>query len=141
MWREADLGAVFRHQMSAPLSIDLAGLDPHLARKIGLLSDAHGLLLKSFADLLYHPNPPVELLQLTKAFAKANLEQPDTTLPADLASALYYLSIAAALVRHQVQISTLTTAELREGLAWLRQRKWLESRARELAGQALSQLA
>lgn len=53
----------------------------------------------SFGDLLSHPNPPEELLKATKDFAKTCRLGPHKTLPPEIASALYYASIAAALVR------------------------------------------
>ncbi len=85
--------------MSAPILVDLGGYDPATAVRLKNLSDAQSLLLKSFLDLFHHPVPPMELLTLTKDFAKANMDHPDSSLPNEVAAALYYTSIAAALVR------------------------------------------
>ena len=136
-----ELAAIFRHQISAPMLVDLGGFDPRTASRLKLVSEAQGLLLKSFADLLHHPSPPVELLELVKDFAKANLDHPESGLPAEIASALYYTSIAAALVRWDTRISKLPDAGLQRGLSWTREQAWLDEKTRELLAQALEKIA
>src|SRR5580698_754730 len=74
LWRPEELGAIFRHQMSAPVLVDLGGYDPGTAGRLKTLSDAQSLLLKSFSDLFHHLAPPLELLELTKNFARANID-------------------------------------------------------------------
>ncbi len=141
LWRPDELAAIFRHQISTPMLVDLGGFDPGNAARLKLVSEAQGLLLKSFADLFQHPAPPVELLELVKDFAKANLDQPDSGLPAEIASALYYTSIAAALVRRDTRISKLPEADLRRGWSWTRDQSWLDEPTRELLAQALEKIA
>ena len=82
LWRPEELSAIFRHQMSAPILVDLGGFDPATAVRLKTLSEAQSLLLKSFSDLFHHPVPPLELLSLTKDFAKANMDHPESSLPA-----------------------------------------------------------
>jgi hypothetical protein len=77
LWRPEDLAAMFRHQMSAPILVDLGSFDVRTAARLTTLSQAQGLLLKSFSDLFQHPAPPVELLELVKNFAKANVDHPE----------------------------------------------------------------
>src|SRR5215469_13647118 len=107
LWRPDELAAMFRHQMSAPVLMDLGSFDPRTANQLKALTAAQGLLLSSFADLFNHANPPIQLLQLVKDFAKANLDHPESGLPREIATALYYASIAAALVRLGKRISQL----------------------------------
>ena len=141
LWRPDELAAIFRHQISAPMLVDLGGFDPRNAARLKLVSEAQGLLLKSFADLFQHPAPPVELLELVKDFAKANLDQPESGLPAEIASALYYTSIAAAFVRRDTRISKLPDADLRRGLSWTQGQAWLDDPTRELLARALAKIA
>lgn len=141
LWRPEELGAIFRHQMSAPVLVDLGGFDPGTAQRLKTLSDAQSLLLKSFSDLFHHPSPPLELLELTKNFAKANMDHPDSSLPAEVASALYYTSIAAALVRLDARITRLPEADLRRGLLWTRDQDWLDDKTKQLLLQAAGKLA
>ena len=137
LWRPEELGAIFRHQMSAPILVDLGGYHPCAATRLKTLSDSQNLLLKSFADLFHHPAPPLELLQLTKDFAKANLDHPESTLPNEVAAALYYISIAAALVRLDTRISRLPDADLLRGLRWTIDQPWLDDQTRLLLHQAV----
>lgn len=141
LWRPEELAAIFQHQISAPMLVDLGSLDAFTALKLRKLSEAQGLLLKSFADLLHHPLPPVELLELVKDFAKANLDHPESGLPPEIASALYYSSIAAALVRVNERISQLPDADLIRGLRWTANQPWLDERTKKLVTQASEQLS
>ena len=140
LWRPDELAAVFRHQMSAPVMVDLGGFDPATAVRLKTLSEAQGLLLKSFGELLHHPAPPVELLVLTKDFAKLNLDHSDSTLPSEIAGVLYYASIAAALVRLDTRITQLKDADLRRGLGWTREQPWIDEQTQELVAKAIEKL-
>jgi len=132
LWGPDELAAIFRHQMSAPVLVDLGGFDPGTAVRLKTLSDAQGLLLKSFSDLFHHPSPPIELLKLTKEFAKANMDHPESGLPTEIVSALYYTSIAAALVRCDTRISQLNDADLRRGLLWAKDQAWIDEETKVL---------
>ena len=105
------------------------------------MSDAQGLLLKSFADLLHHPAPVKELLELAKDFAKANLDHPESGLPAEIAATLYYASIAAALVRLDARISQLPDADLQRGLKWTMDQAWLDEKTKALLATAAEKLS
>ncbi len=141
LWRPDELAAIFRHQMSAPMLVDLGGFDRRTATRLRTLSEAQGLLLKSFADLFHHQSPPVELLELVKDFAKANLDHPGSGLPGEIAAALYYTSIAAALVRLDARISQLPDADLQRGLRWAMEQGWLDERTKELLAEALKKVS
>ena len=55
--------------------------------------------LRSFNDLLHHPNPPLELLDKTKEYAKACRNRPESaTRRRKSAKVLYYASIVAAMI-------------------------------------------
>ena len=141
LWRPEDLAAMFRHQMSTPMLVDLGSLDERTAARLRTLSEAQGLVLKSFADLFHHPSPPLELLKLVKDFAKSNLDHPESGLPGEIASALYYLSIAAALVRLDERISQLSDADLQGGLRWTSGQAWLDEPTKALLAAALRKLS
>jgi hypothetical protein len=140
LWRPEELSAIFRHQMSAPILVDLGGFDPATAARLKTLSQAQSVLLKSFSDLFHHPVPPLELLSLTKDFAKANMDHPDSSLPNEVAAALYYASIAAALVRLDARISQLQDAELQRGLLWAKDQPWVDDQTREILVEALKKI-
>jgi len=141
LWRPEELAAMFRHQMSAPVLMDLGSFDPRTANQLKTLTAAQGLLLSSFADLFNHSNPPIQLLQLVKDFAKANLDHPESGLPREIATALYYASIAAALVRLGKRISQLPDADLRRGLRKTSEQSWLDERTKALLAEALKEIS
>lgn len=141
LWRADELAAMFRHQMSAPMLMDLGSFDPRTATQLKTLSSAQGLLLSSFADLFNHASPPVQLLQLVKDFAKANLDHPESGLPREIASTLYYASIAAALVHLDQRISKLPDAELKRGMNWTAEQGWLDEKTKALLANAVKKLS
>jgi hypothetical protein len=141
LWRPDELAAIFRHQMSAPMLVDLGTFDPRTATRLRTLSEAQGLLLRSFADLFHHPAPLIELLELVKDFAKANMNHPESGLPDEIATALYYTSIAASLVRLDARISQLPDADLQRGLRTTLEQAWLDERTRTLLAQALDKVS
>lgn len=140
VWRPQEIAAVFKHQMSAPVAVDLDTLPSKLQEQLRFLSDAGGLLLKSFRDLFQHPSPPVELLVLVKDFAKMNLNQSASLLPNEVAAAVYYLSIAAALVRLNRRISALKDDELSTGFRLVLAQDWLDEPSRQLLDHAADKL-
>jgi hypothetical protein len=140
LWGPDELAAIFRHQMSAPVLVDLGGFDPGTAVRLKTLSEAQGLLLKSFSDLFHHPSPPIALLKLTKEFAKANMDHPESGLPTEIVSVLYYASIAAALVRLDARISRLKEADLRRGLLWAKDQAWIDEETKALLLKALEKV-
>jgi hypothetical protein len=121
--------------------MDLESFDPRTAEQLITLSVAQGLLLSSFADLFNHPAPSLALLQLVKDFAKANRNHPESGLPREIATALYFASIAAALVRLDERISQLPDTELQRGLRWTQEQKWLDEKTRTLLDGALKKLS
>jgi hypothetical protein len=141
LWRTDELGAIFRHQLSAPILVDLGGFDPATASRLKTLSQAQSLLLKSFLELFLHPVPPVELLTLTKEFAKTNMDHPDSSLPKEVAAVLYYTSIAAGLVRLEERISRLNDAQLERGFNWAKEQRWVDPQIQQLLAEALQKLS
>jgi hypothetical protein len=141
LWRTDELAAIFKHQVAAPMLVDLGGFDPRTASRLQMLGESQGLLLKSFADLIHHSSPPLELLELVKDFAKANIDRPESGLPSEIASVLYYLSIASALVHLDVRISKLSDADLQRGLSWAREQAWLDDQTGQLLAQALEKIS
>src|SRR4051812_49312419 len=97
-WMPEELKDVLRHQLQAPLLFDLKTVD----REVRAAADGPASLPgwkrptperapevappASFGDLLQHPRPPLELLRLTKEFAKASDSRSDNPLPPEVAT-------------------------------------------------------
>ena len=124
-WSESDISDIFHHQMKVPLSVELSNLDPECSARLRAYADDRSLVIKSLSDLLTHPTPPVELLQMIKDFAKANRTQTEEGLPGPVASSIYYLAIASAWVALGRRITTMADEGVVKGLRWTAKRPWI----------------
>lgn len=122
--RGGDSGAILRDLLAAPLQFP----------------DKENDSIEVIRDLFGCNNPPLDALLLVKDLSKEQRHDPDSPLPAEVSTALYYGAIAAALVGHGVTISEHPPMTLRQGLAWLQEQPWAEERLRALAAQALAVL-
>jgi hypothetical protein len=135
VWSEQDLAAMLRHQMTAPLNFDLSSFEMKAARaedRRKTLASATKQRIKSFEDLLFHREPPLELLKLSKEFFKRRLQKCKKDSPEwNLAYLFYLLSILAA-GDHASKVSSLTSNELRIGMKWVMKQQWANNSIREL---------
>lgn len=131
IWRPDELAAILRHQLTTPLHVDLAGVGG-AAGQLKQAAEARGLVLKSFGDLLQHPQPPVGLLKLMKDFAKACGHSPNSTMPREISSVIYFASIIAAMTRCSRRITRLDNAALLKAVLWALKQPWLEDITRGL---------
>jgi hypothetical protein len=141
LWEPAEFRAIVEHLLQSPMQFDLAGLEPGVSGKLARLTESQGLLLKSFGDLLRHPLPPLELLELTKEWAKANRECPESSLPPEVVSVLYYACIAAALARLGKRITKLSDAQLQTGFAWSASQPWAGDELNQLFSEVQTKVA
>ena len=134
-WSEKDLEAILRHQLSVPLERDLGREFVSLDSRLSDLSypeQFRGLSRMTFGELLLHPRPPEEALQLVKRFAKARKSDPIPLLPGEVATAIYYAAVVAAELRLNRSISTLRREELRAGVQWAISQGWIVDPLRSL---------
>jgi hypothetical protein len=140
VWNPRELGAILKHQLAAPLTIALgSGLSAEVAHELGKLGSRQEEV-KNLAMLLHHPQPPFELLNLTKRFGKSCWNDPDNPLSREIAIMLYYLSIAVADLRFGRQLSTLGRDELVKGLQWCVQQEWVDEETLGLLNETLKHL-
>jgi len=132
VWKPDELGAIFKHQLSAPLQVDFSNLSHPRMRRVQSLCLAVSPPIKTFADLLHHSHPPVELLEMTREFAKMCRSHAESRLPDEIATMLYSLSIAVALTKCNRRITKLDRQGLRYTFDWALGQSWLDSSTREL---------
>jgi hypothetical protein len=132
----ADFAALLRHALTAPAPLDL-GDNGALAAKARAWAEGQGLVLQSCAALLHHPNPLPELLELVKEFAKDHRADAESPLPPEVATVLYYASIAVALSRCGRRISRYDDASLRQGFQWGCAQPWVDEATRGLLQEGL----
>jgi hypothetical protein len=139
-WRPEELGAILRHQLSAPILFDLEALDPELASKASALGGPNRQFLRTFKDLFHSPQVPLELLVLSKDFAKASLTHPDSPIPKAIAEVIYFASIAVALIQHGQRISRLDDDMMLRCFDRMIVRPWLDEETRALFTQGRQRL-
>ena len=128
-WAESEYAAILTHQLDTALTVDLLGANPAL---LASYADRLGRAA-TFRDLLINdPNPPVELLEQTKNFAKEVLHGRREGIPDDIARVLYYAAIVAAHARCGRRISELDNASLEIGVLWALERAWIDSQSKML---------
>lgn len=141
VWSKEELAAILCHQLSTPLEFDLGGRGRGQRRE-GVAGPPCGQPgIATFADLFTHPQPPIELLESAKSFAKASRSHHDRPLPPEVSTFLYYASIAAAMVRCGRRISELTDEALREGFTWCTKSRWTAIYLEPLFNEAIKLLA
>jgi hypothetical protein len=138
LWRAEELAAVLKHQLSAPVEFEphARSRDPHP----GHTRTKPGIPVSNFDELFHHPNPPVELLLLTKEFAKASRVQLESLLPQEVATVLYYASIVVARTRLGKRISGLDDKTTRKGIEWVVAQPWVDERTRGIFKEGLTAL-
>jgi len=135
-WSAGDLEAILEHQLAADVQFDLERFDEAVGLDLPeLLRSAEGPPIRSFRELFEHPQPPIELLDLTRQFAKACRSQGDSPLPAEIATILYLASIATAMIKRDHRLTSLANEALRNGFDWALDRGWLDESTRRLLQQ------
>jgi len=135
VWNERDLAAMLCHQMSAPLNFDLSSAETNAAKAAArdeTLATAAKDRIKSFKDLLFHPEPPLELLRLSKEFFKGRTKACKKDSPEwQVAYLLYLLSIVAAGSRAG-RVSNLTRGQLGRAIKWALDQTWVDKGTKQL---------
>jgi hypothetical protein len=140
-WYEHELAGIWRHQLAAPLAVDLLETEDECATTIARLSTISPAPLHTFGDLLTHPWPPLKLLRLVKEFAKVRRTKKHGAYPPEVATALYYAVIGLAISRHGTQITQLGGDDLRRGFEWAMELPWLDEPTRQIYSRALGTLS
>ncbi|HEY2589445.1 MAG TPA: hypothetical protein VGI81_27110 [Tepidisphaeraceae bacterium] len=142
-WEPGELAAVLRHQLAAPLDLTPPGAEDAGDRPRPKTADvvpALPGLPQTFAELLFAPNPPIDLLIQLKAFAKPFVTSAKGALPREIAAVLYYGAIILGRTRCGRRISELDDASLRYGLEGMVNCDWLDSSTRHLMQEGLRSL-
>jgi hypothetical protein len=140
LWDESEYGAIYEHQLDVALDIP-ASTDPaNESAAPGRSPTTAASATPTIGRALFQDGSIPQLLSI-KEFAKANASRADSGLPRDVAEALYYLSIAAGMVRHGRRMTTLPGTDLRRGLEWAAGRTWLNDAGRQLLHKMLQTIA
>ncbi len=139
-WQSADLHVVLLHQLRAPVLFDLREQAREAGSALEPLTQSRPRQIVSFADLFDDADPPLELLDLTKRFAKDSLRQAPATLPKEIATLIYYVALALAMSRCGQRISELDDRTLEGGFRWGLAQAWITPELRRILSEGLDTL-
>jgi len=136
LWSDAEMGSILRHQLATTLASDLDVKESEsLAAGIERCAGCEPPI-RTFGELLFHPRPPAELLELVKQFAKSRRVAANAAMPDEIATMLYILCIAAAMTKCDRPISKMDPTALQHCLTWALEQSWLDEQTRELLERA-----
>jgi hypothetical protein len=136
-WSAEELAGVFQHQMSTSIALDLAAMNPPLARRLSRLRPRKANPFRTFGDLFGDEAVPAELLELVLEFAEENLRDPSSPMPTELARVLYFGCLANAARQGSPRIRELDRQALCRGFEWVLGLAWVDARAKGLFRKAL----
>ena len=117
---------------------DLTELRARVKRRSTHPRPTANIPLETFGDLLRHPHPPLGVLKLMKEFAKVNRDNPESSLPTEIATVIYFTAIVLALTRCGQRITGLDDDALRRGVEWVVAQPWVDESTRSLFRDALT---
>ena len=79
----------------------------------------------SFGDLLADPQTDLSMLESIKDLHKEQAQSATSDLAREMASIIYYMAIASALVHHHSRITKFSYEDLAQTFVELSERKWL----------------
>lgn len=137
-WMPNDFGAMLRHQLAMPVCFDLDLMRREANKRTRWEEGANPP--HTFGDLFRSAGGSVDLLVLSKDFAKASLAHPDSSIPQAIAEVIYYCSIAAALVHYGKSISQLDCNALTLCFQRALNQPWLDESLKPLFQGAISRI-
>jgi len=125
--------------LGSKLPPDLALIHSLPAMVKSLSEDLAALSGLSLNDLLTDPQTKPTLLRQIKDHAKEQGSRASSDVDQDVAFAVYYASIAAAMVNHRARISSHSPAHLAEAFRTLIRHEWVPQGLKRLFEEAMKQ--
>jgi hypothetical protein len=139
--KSRELDRALRKLLSSPVLVYLSDVDSGVLELVRAHAHFEGLLLlRSFSDVLSHPDPTSEVLEIIKQFGKDIRNDPQSELPDEVSTVLYYLAIAAARSRYGRSTTQLDDDAIRDGFRWVLRQEWVDASSKQLVIDALRQM-
>jgi hypothetical protein len=120
-WDQQDGTAALRHQLAAPLLLDLLShgvVESRVQELAALMARQHQPSSQSLLDHLTSATPVFDVLDEIKGMARQVRDEPESPLHGGPATVLYFAAVAAALVGGAMRLSRLSDSELVSGFRW-----------------------
>jgi len=135
-WSVEEQKTAYIRLMQLPLSA-IAQRVRGTEQSIAILSGQMNPPAVTFLDLLRHPKPPLQLLELVKTYAKAAFHT-SQSVPISSSLMLYYLVLSVAYLRHDKKITSLGENVVKENLVDRLSEPWIDKGTAQLLTQALT---
>lgn len=135
-WSSADLAMMLNHQLESPLDGDLVEVDPRMQATISEAATLSDVPVRTFGDALLANRPQPAYLTMIKDFAKSMRANPDSALPSEISTMLYFGAIAAGIA-NGTRITSLSDEKLRKGFSWALSREWLTPQLKDVFDRAV----
>jgi hypothetical protein len=135
-WHEGDLADLLTHELSADLVAELHDNLPEAPALLLYTRRRAGPPPPTVRQLLLMPKPHRDYLELLRRMA-AHVRSSRHSLPDAAATALYYAAVAASIASDGAPAPSASVEQVRPGLQWLSDARFVESGVRDLARRAL----
>ena len=139
-WQDEDLRGLFQHQLDTSLASAFEYPESGESPTLTQLGKSSVPPIVTFADLLKHDQPPLELLHAMRRMARRSAKETSGAIPDEIASVLYFAAIAVARVRLGERISRSDDNVLRYGFEIMMRRAWIGKDLTEVFGQSLEKI-
>lgn len=132
VWRHEELRAILKWHLNDPQALHPGAWSCSNSSLGQDFISAEKENNKTIQELFKASNTPLKVLRQVKEFAKAQVEHPASSWPADISRMIYYVAIAAALARHRARITRMSTRQILQAFQWALTQPWITPWIREL---------
>jgi DNA-directed RNA polymerase specialized sigma24 family protein len=132
VWEPFDYENMLARLLKMPLAEALPGIDHRTIASAAESTPGATPGSLSLSDVFTAPAPSIELLRAIKDWSRRSTRTKDSPLPLDVASLLYFASIAAAKVRRGEWISKLDPAIFQRGVEMFLGEVWVKEPLRDV---------
>jgi len=139
-WGTDEVEQILEHQLQAPLADEIGRIYPEKKDQVRDKGRSQDPPIETVGELLRRDTPPPDLLEMLKDAAKAARRDKTDTLPVEVPTAIYFATIAVALVKNDARISSLSSEEMKKGFTWTSRQDWFDEQIAELLEEAARKL-
>jgi len=112
---------------------------PEVLPALPNLADGADPPIKTFFDMMRHPQPPMKLIEIVKYYAKRDYHMAHQ-LPSEVALTLYYLTLVQAYLMYGEKITAMSYEKLKSGITRLLEQTWLDPGTRTVFQRAVDEM-
>lgn len=131
-WEPGDWSAILAMPLAELATLDLSSELSAASRSYLKQIVTAGWATRPLSELLHAQAPPVVALTAIKELFKTHRTLEKSAVSRPVATLLYYLAILLAKHHCHERISSLTDAQIDEGIAWSLKQEWIDATTRQV---------